>query len=262
MKFILIADLHFGSVPEGLADELAGELSTHAPGVIVVAGDLTLRARAKEFTQAQEWLRKLAPPVLILPGNHDLPYWNLYQRFADPLHLFRQAFEASLMPSFQHGNGFVLGFNTTRSWQPHLRWQEGVARKRDIIAAQAALKSAPEGAFKVVAAHHPFLKVDGRPRVRPVGRARAALGAFVEGGIDMILSGHTHQSFAMEVEQHGRSIIAIGAPTALSWRMRGEANGYWVVSVERDMVHAELHLRQNGRFEPVAERHFNRQPRQ
>jgi 3',5'-cyclic AMP phosphodiesterase CpdA len=258
MKFALCADLHFGSVPEGLADALAEDLLAHQPDLIVVAGDLTMRARATEFAAAGEWLRKLTVPVLVLPGNHDLPYWNLYQRFADPFHRFHQATDATLMPTFSHERGLVLGFNTTRSWHPHLRWQEGVARRRDIEAARHMLGNAPEDAFKVVAAHHPFVKVAGRPRTRPVRRAERALDAFMAGGVEMVVSGHTHQSFVVEVKHAERTFIALGAPTALSSRMRGEANGYWVVSADRTGVMAALHLREGEHFAPAAEKAFAR----
>jgi 3',5'-cyclic AMP phosphodiesterase CpdA len=258
MKFALIADLHFGSIPDGLADALAEELLGHAPDLIVVAGDLTLRARAHEFAAARAWLWKLTPPVLVLPGNHDLPYFNLYQRFSNPFGRFEQAMEGLMMPVFRHEGGLVLGFNTTRSWQPHLRWQEGVARRRDIEAACRALAAAPAGAFKVIAAHHPFLKGAGSPRARPVLRAVEGLDAFVQGGAAMILSGHTHQSFAVETEHAGRPLIAVGAPTALSSRTRGEANGYWLITVGRDRVIASLFLRSGTHFRQAAERTFPR----
>ncbi len=258
MKFALIADLHFGSVPEGLADDLAGALKEHAPDLIIVAGDLTMRARAREFEQAQAWLGGLAQPILVLPGNHDLPYLNLYQRFADPFGRFRTTVGASLMPTFTHARGFVVGFNTARSWQPHLRWQEGVARREDIAAARLALSGAAPGAIRIVAAHHPFLRPAERSRVRPVLRARTALQSFVESGAEMVLSGHTHQSFAAEADHGGRRIIAIGAPTALSWRKRGEENGYWLVNVEDGAIGAQLYLRNRAGFAPASERHFAR----
>lgn len=121
MKIALAADLHFGSVADGLAAELSVAMESEAPDVIVIAGDLTLRARKREFEEASAWLSSLKAPALVLPGNHDLPYFNLIQRFRNPFHRYRAAANAAdLMPAFECKGGMVLGFNTTRPWQPHL----------------------------------------------------------------------------------------------------------------------------------------------
>jgi DNA repair exonuclease SbcCD nuclease subunit len=147
MKLALIADLHFGSVPRGLADELAAALARLAPDAILVAGDLTMRARAEEFAEARKWLNRLEAPLLVLPGNHDLPYFDLLERFADPFGRFKGAVEGGLMPVISREDCFILGLNTAASAQPHFRWQEGVARKGDISAAQSLLVQAVEEAF-------------------------------------------------------------------------------------------------------------------
>ncbi len=176
MKLALAADLHFGSVPDGLATGFDEAIEREAPDLVVIAGDLTLRARHSEFEDAKQWLASLTRPALVLPGNHDLHYWNLVQRFANPLGRYRQALnDETSMPTAEAAGGFVLGFNTTRSWQPHIRWQEGVARQRDVMAAQNILKAAPNARFKAVAAHHPFIRIPDRPRTRPVLGASQAL---------------------------------------------------------------------------------------
>ncbi len=257
MKIALAADLHFGSVPEGLAAELRAAIEAQEPNVIVIAGDLTLRARRREFEEAKTWLSSLSAPTLVLPGNHDLPYWNLLQRFRNPFRRYRRATSAAtLMPVIEREDGMVLGFNTTRPWQPHLRWQEGTARLRDIEAARAALSSAPAGRFKAVAAHHPLMKVPGFPRAEPVRRAGLALKAFADCGVHLIMSGHIHQSYAIETEVEGRAIVSVGAPTALSSRLRGEANGFWMVDANETAIDCTLWLRDEARFQPRAEKSF------
>ncbi len=259
MKIALAADLHFGSTPHGLAEALRDAMGRQTPDVIVIAGDLTLRAREREFKEAQAWLSSLPAPALVLPGNHDLPYFNLIQRFRNPFHRYRRAANgADLMPVFDNPNGVVLGFNTTRSWQPHLRWQEGAARLRDIEAAKAALCSSPADRFKAVAAHHPLARVPGFPRAEPVRRAEPALKAFAECGVDLIMSGHIHQSYAIETEVQGRGMLMVGAPTALSSRMRGEANGFWVIHAGADAVECCLWLRKDMRFQPSSRKVFPR----
>jgi 3',5'-cyclic AMP phosphodiesterase CpdA len=259
LKLILIADLHFGSVPAGLAESLADAIAEHAPELIVVAGDLTLRARAQEFQQARAWLAGLKSPYLILPGNHDLPYVNLFQRFYDPFKRFRLAVEAAdVVPVFSSHDACVVGFNTTSSWQPHLRWQEGVARRTEVEAASKALSEANTGAFKAVASHHPLVAISALPHARPVWRARLALDAFSRAGVDLIMSGHLHRSYAFEYPAERGSIVAIGAPTALSWRMRGEPNGFWLVDVASDRISARLWLNEGSKFRQEIEKNFVR----
>jgi 3',5'-cyclic AMP phosphodiesterase CpdA len=259
MKIALAADLHFGSVPHGLAAELGDAMASEAPDVIVIAGDLTLRARKREFEEASAWLSSLKAPTLVLPGNHDLPYFNLVQRFRNPFHRYRAAANsANLMPEFECGAGMVLGFNTARPWQPHLRWQEGGARLRDIDAAKAALCTAPAGRFKAVAAHHPLARVPGFPRAEPVRRSAPALKAFADCGVELIMSGHIHQSYAVESEAEGRRMLMVGAPTALSSRLRGEANGFWIIHVSDTAIECCLWLRADLRFGPASKKTFSR----
>ena len=259
MKIALAADLHFGSVADGLAAALRAAMQSESPDVIVIAGDLTLRARKSEFEAARAWLSSLKAPALVLPGNHDLPYWNLLQRFRYPFHRYRAAANAAdLMPAFECGGGMVLGFNTARSWQPHLRWQEGAARLRDIEAARTALCAAPAGRFKAVATHHPLARVPGFPRAEPVRRAAPALNAFAECGVELIMSGHIHQSYAVESEAEGRRMLMVGAPTALSSRLRGEANGFWIIHVSEAAIECCLWLRAELRFKPACKKVFSR----
>jgi 3',5'-cyclic AMP phosphodiesterase CpdA len=262
MKIALVADLHFGSVPEGLAGELRTVIEAQAPDVVVIAGDLTLRARHREFEQAKAWLSSFEAPTLVLPGNHDLPYFNLLQRFHNPFHRYRRASGgADLMPVIEQGDGIVLGFNTTRSWQPHLRWQEGTARLRDIEAAKAALSLAPADRFKAVVAHHPLMKVPGFPRAEPVRRAKLALSAFAESGVNLVMSGHIHQSYAVETEVEGWPMLAVGAPTALSSRKRGEANGFWMIETGEGSIDCILWLRGEASFQPAPAQSFPRRRR-
>ena len=262
MRIALAADLHFGSVPEGLADELQSVIEAQKPDVAVIAGDLTLRARRREFEQAKVWLSSFKVPTLVLPGNHDLPYFNLIQRFRNPFHRYRHAANgAGLMPVIEREDGLVLGFNTTRSWQPHLRWQEGTARLRDIESAREALSSAPEGCFKAVAAHHPLMPAPGFPRAEPVRRAKLALSAFAACGVDLVMSGHIHQSYAIETEVEGWPMLVVGAPTALSSRMRGEANGFWMIDAGEGAIDCTLWLRREMRFQPAPALSFARRVR-
>lgn len=240
-RIALIADLHFGSVPPQLAIQLTRDLALIQPDLIIVAGDLTMRSTRSEFADAKTWLTGLGAPLLMLPGNHDLPVWSIFERFTNPFARYSRASGSKLMPVFEDSQSYILGLNTTASWQPSLRWQDGTVRRRDMAAARLLLAEAPLDKARIVATHHPLLPVEGFPSVTPVRRAARAVAMLAEQKVEMLLSGHIHQTYAVALQQHGGTIITVGAPTALSTRMRGEPNGYWLIEVLPERFRLSLH---------------------
>jgi 3',5'-cyclic AMP phosphodiesterase CpdA len=255
-RIALLADLHFGTVPAGLAEQLRLELVRAEPDVIVVAGDLTMRSRTREFTESKAWLASLTAPLMLLPGNHDLPVWNVFERFTNPFARYAKATGAPLMPVFEDPECFVLGLNTTASWHPHFQWQEGIARRGDVLAAQKLLAAAPAAKLRIVATHHPLFKVAGLPRARPARRFEQALDMMAREKVEVLMHGHLHQQYALRCLHGETQFLTVGAPTALSSRVRGEPNGYWLIEATRDRVVLTLHyLNEGGVFatrEPVS----------
>ena len=240
-RIALIADLHFGSVLPQLAKQLTHDLGCIEPDLIIIAGDLTMRSTRNEFADAKMWLQGLKAPLLVLPGNHDLPVWSLFERFTNPFARYSRASGAKLMPVFEDGQSYILGLNTTASWQPSLRWQDGTVRRRDVAAARLLLAQAPPEKARIVATHHPLLPIEGFPRTRPVRRAARAVAMLAEQKVEMLLSGHVHQTYAAVLRPPGGPVIAVGAPTALSTRIRGEPNGFWMIEVLPDRYRLSLH---------------------
>jgi len=247
-KIALVADLHFGSVPAGLAETLRLALTAHNPDVIVVAGDLTMRSRSREFVEAKAWLAGLTAPLMLLPGNHDVPVWNIFERFTSPFARYAKATGAPSMPVFEDARCFVLGLNTTASWHPNLLWQEGIARRTDVFAAEKLLAAAPPEKVRIVATHHPLFAVTGLPRARPVRRFGNALDMLARQKVELLMHGHLHQQYAMHLEHGAARFLTVGAPTALSSRVRGEPNGYWLIEVTPESYSLTLHRLDGGGF--------------
>ena len=103
-----LSDLHFGRVNEALLTPLVEAVRALAPDVVVVSGDLTQRARAAEFQQAQEFLSRLPGPQIVVPGNHDVPLYNIAHRLLRPLDKFRRYIEPSLSPTYIDNEMAVL----------------------------------------------------------------------------------------------------------------------------------------------------------
>jgi 3',5'-cyclic AMP phosphodiesterase CpdA len=260
-RIALLADLHFGSVPEGLEDQLHADLESLAPDLIVIAGDMTLRSRRSEFDKAKAWLGTLHAPLLLLPGNHDVPVWNLVERFTQPFARYSKSVGQPLMPVFEDAQVFVVGLNTTSSWHPSLRWQEGTARRHDIAALAKVLAGTPHGKARIVATHHPLAPIEDFPRARPVRRALSVLEMLSAQRVEMAVSGHIHQAFAVELQQTPGRLIAVGAPTALSWRVRGEPNGFWLIEVTPNCFRLTLYRFDGAVFAASRDAlQFNRAP--
>lgn len=247
-RIALLADLHFGSVPDGLEDQLLEDLAGTRPDVVTIAGDLTMAATREEFQAARDWLEKLSCEKLVVPGNHDVPKYNLFKRFLSPYARFERFVEPAERGPVTADQCHIVGLNTTSSWQPHLRWQEGRVRRRDVVSFVTSMEDVPSHKYRIVVAHHPFAHVPEIARIRPVRRARSMLDAFSKMEVDLVLSGHIHQSYVLPVNHLGNDLVAVGAPTALSNRQRGEANGYWLIDLHEDKIVLTRRLREGMAF--------------
>jgi len=256
-RLALLADLHFGSIPAGLEMLLLSELVAAQPDAVIIAGDLTMAATRKEFAAARDWLNQLPFERLIVPGNHDIPKFNLWRRFRTPFHRFETTINTDERDPLDLDLCRAVGVNTTASWQPHLRWQEGRVRRRDLSRFVEAINDTPSDKYRIAVAHHPFAKSPEVARARPVRRAATTLEAFDASHVDLVLSGHTHQSYVVPVAGRTNRLLAVGAPTALSGRTRGEENGYWLIDLTPDQINLTRYLREGDRFAAEAPQIFD-----
>lgn len=233
-----ISDLHFGRVDEALVEPLLNALKQVAPTVVAVSGDLTQRARTAQFEQARDFLNRIPFPIIVVPGNHDVPLYNVAARFMTPLHKYRQHITDDLLPEFIDDEIVVIGVNTARS----LTWKDGRINEGQLDAIRTRL--APHrDKTSIVVTHHPFDLPDDQTD-DPVGRAKQALAMFAECSVDVLLSGHLHLSHAGETDEDGveaYSALLVHAGTALSTRGRGETNAFNVLRVEHPTITVERH---------------------
>ena len=234
-----LSDLHFGRVDPALLGPLAATVSALAPDVVVVSGDLTQRARSAEFARAAEFLARLPGPRVVVPGNHDVPLYNLLDRVLRPLAKYRRHIEPDLNPSHTDDEIAVLGVNTARAL---------VVKNGRINAAQLAwlrerLRRLPDQVVKVVVTHHPFDVPSGIEADQRVGRAGLAMRLFAQCGVDVLLAGHLHTGHSASTGARyalaGYEALVISAGTATSTRVRGVANSFNLLRLRKDRIEVD-----------------------
>jgi 3',5'-cyclic AMP phosphodiesterase CpdA len=226
-KIVHISDLHFGAADPAVAERLIEAICESDPHLLVVSGDLTQRARTAQFEAARNFLDRLPKPQIVVPGNHDVPLYNVYDRFVNPLEKFQKFITNDLDPFFQDDEIAVAGVNTTRS----LTIKGGTISKEQVNTIRREMDSLDEKKLKIVVTHHPFDVPEGVDEDDIVGRAKKALPLIAESGADVFLSGHLHVSHIGHSARrykmdNGYSALIIQAGTATSTRERGEENAF------------------------------------
>ncbi len=239
-----------------LAEVVAREAHCLSPDLVVISGDLTQRARKYQFLQSRNFLDELPSPRLVIPGNHDVPLYNLFLRFWQPLgryHTFISATSDVAVVSKVKGLS-VVGLNSSRSFTI----DGGGLGDEQLAWAEAQFARSPRNACRVAAVHHHFLPDDSRQR--PVRRARYLLRRFADMGVEMVLVGHRHWARAKRTSE---GPLVVQAGTAISRRGKGkerDQNSYNVIEVNQTAIQVTCHRYRVDldRFEPVWTERFRR----
>jgi 3',5'-cyclic AMP phosphodiesterase CpdA len=217
-------------VNPALVDPLLQTVREVKPDIVAISGDLTQRARSYQFQQARKFLDALPKPQIVVPGNHDIPLHNLFDRFLEPLTKYRRYITDDLQPVYADEEMVIVGVNTARS----AVFKGGRINRSQVDRLREKFCALGKEVVKAVVTHHPFDLPEGHNERDLVGRARMAMAELASCGADLFLAGHlhiSHTSHALRYNIDGYSALVVQAGTATSTRERGEANSFNVLSI-------------------------------
>ena len=267
-RILHISDLHFGPpfVP-AVAEALLQTIPSLALDAIVVSGDLTQRAKRHQFEQARAFFDRFPDlPLLVIPGNHDVALWRIFERFFKPHALYCEIITPDLNPVLRVGNVILVGLDSTA---PRHSISNGRLYPHQLRHAEEAFAAAPDEMTRIVVAHHHF--APGHDPVFDIAMpgARRAIDCFVEQKVEMILGGHLHRSYIgssldfFPGHHRDRGVIIVQCGTTTSSRGKGrerEENTFNLIEAASQTLTVThyLYLEEAGKFAPLSKHTFPR----
>ncbi len=263
-RLVQLSDLHFGAHDERLVAAVRERVDRERPDLVVISGDFTQRARTEQFEQACTFLGQLRDAgheVLAIPGNHDIPLYDVLRRFLSPLTRYKRFVDDSLCPYHELPGVAVLGINTARSFT----FSDGRISHEQMEHIRETFARTDHGTFRVLVTHHPLFALpvgDGPEMGKAVGRHELALDAVGDAGVDMLLAGHNHRASvqdARELVTRAGSALVVQAGTATSIRLRDEEQSFNRIEIDGDKVTVTIERWTGDAYAPADAQRFIRE---
>jgi 3',5'-cyclic AMP phosphodiesterase CpdA len=238
-RLIHLSDLHFGAHDPRLVEGVERKVKEAAPDLVVISGDFTQRARTEQFQDACRFLERLRDAgheVLAVPGNLDVPLYDVFRRFLSPLTRYMRYIDDTLCPLQEIPGATVLGINTARS----LTFKDGRISEEQMTFIRQTFDRTDPQATRILVTHHPLFALQvGEGMTPAVGRSELALDAIGDAGVDMLLAGHNHHASihnARELVTRAGPSLVIQAGTATSTRVREQQQSFNRIDIDGPRV--------------------------
>jgi 3',5'-cyclic AMP phosphodiesterase CpdA len=259
-RIVHLSDLHFGAHDEGMVAAVEQSIDELKPHLVVISGDFTQRARTEQFKEACRFLESLRDhghEVLGVPGNHDVPLYDVLRRFLSPLTRYRRFIDESLCPFIELPGVAVLGINTARS----LTFKDGRINEEQVEFIRETFGRSKSDALRVLVTHHPLFAIPvGAGVERAIGRQELALDAIEDAGVDLLLAGHAHHAAthqASDFVTRAGGALVIQAGTATSTRVREQEQSFNTIDIDDRRVTVTVNAWKQDAFLPSDSQHYD-----
>ena len=258
-RIVHLSDLHFGAHDERLVEAVQRQVDRLKPDLVIISGDFTQRARTEQFRQACEFLgglRDRGHEVLGVPGNHDVPLYDVLRRFLSPLARYRRFIDESLCPFVTLRGVAVLGINTARSFT----FKDGRINTSQVAFIRETFSRTPSETMRILVTHHPLFALEvGGELERAIGRQELALDAIEESGVDMLLAGHNHHASSQDASDlvtRTGGVLVVQAGTATSTRVREQEQSFNTIDIEEGSATITVNAWTGADFAPNDARRY------
>lgn len=239
-----LSDIHFGANDPKIVSATEAWLERSQPDLVIISGDFTQRARVDQFRAASAWLNRLRAAgmrLLVIPGNHDVPLYDVVRRFAAPLERYKRYISNELCPWYEDEKVAILGINTARS----LTIKDGRINHDQMKMIEERFAPVAPEKTRILVTHHPLFAMPigkGGELSEAVGRHDDAVEAAAAARIHIALAGHFHRTYAeaaqkMVADAGGALVIQAGTATSTRLRNAEPQSFNW------------LHVHRNDRIE-------------
>jgi 3',5'-cyclic AMP phosphodiesterase CpdA len=213
---IQLSDPHFGTEQPQVVAALTALVKQQQPNLLVLSGDITQRARPAEFHAARSFMDSLQIPFVAIPGNHDIPLWDIWSRLRKPYARHIAAFGTELEPCFCSSELMLICINTTRPW----RHRNGEISTQQINRVADLLSRASVKQLRIVVVHQPVAVSRPADAIHLLRGHTHALPTWAKAGADLVMGGHIHLPYLLPLQGLARPMWAVQAGTAISSRVR------------------------------------------
>ena len=262
-RIVHLSDLHFGAHDPAIVTAVEQRLDEERADLVVISGDITQRARTEQFEEACQFLTRLRDAghdVLAVPGNHDVPLYNVLRRFLSPLTRYKRYIDDNLCPFIEIPGAAVLGINTARS----LTFKNGHVSHEQMAFIRNTFSRTDTHQPRIVVTHHPLFALpigDGPALGHLMDDQENALEAIADAGVDLLLAGHNHRASVNDATQLVRGAgkaLVIQAGTATSTRTRDELQSFNRIEIDETGVRVTLQRWDSSKFVSGDSEYFER----
>lgn len=269
LRILHLSDLHFGPPLSVEAAEAALRLAhDEALDLIVISGDFTQRAKRYQYEEARDYIKRLPSlPTIVVPGNHDVPLYRIFERLTAPYRLYKEYISDKLDSAHSIGGATIVALNSTAPWTAI---SNGRITSSQLAWSERIFGEAQASSIKIVVAHHHFAPAPDYEKSPAMPFARRAIERFVTAGVELILGGHLHRAYignSLDLypapdPRHGIIIAQCGTTTSRRGRGREkEKNSLNIIKIEEENIRIVHYLYMGlgvGGFVPMSEHIFRR----